>query len=236
MTGTLAGVVTLSDDSFELGVDLDAGTHLDFLPGQYVNIDVPGEGAQRSYSFSSRPGDSHNTFLIRNVGNGVMSRYLRERAQTGDMLTLTGPMGAFYLRPVERPVLMLAGGTGLAPFLAMLADLAEHGCDQPIRMLYGVNEDAHLVKCDALDALTEQLADFSYETVVVDEQSAHPRKGYVTHHLSADMLRDGDIDVYVCGPPPMVEAVEDHFDTLGVEPHGFYAEKFLPRTVKEKEA
>lgn len=236
VTGTLAEVSALSEDSFELSVDMDAGTHLDFLPGQYVNIDVPGEQTTRSYSFSSRPGTSRGTFLIRNVANGVMSGYLTGRAQAGDALTLTGPMGAFYLRPVERPVLMLAGGTGLAPFLAMLAELAENGCRERIHLLYGVNCDAHLVKCDALDQLTQQLAHFSYDTVVLDDASAHPRKGYVTHHLSADMLEQGDIDIYVCGPPPMVEAVEAHIDHLGVEPHGLYAEKFLPRTAQEDAA
>jgi benzoate/toluate 1,2-dioxygenase reductase subunit len=123
---------------------------------------------------------------------------------------------------------MLAGGTGLAPFLSMLAQLVEKGCDAPIHMIYGVNKDDHLVKIDALEAIAEKLPSFSYATVVVDEASEHPRKGYVTHHMDAAVMHEGDVDVYLCGPPPMVDAVLKHFDTEGIEPQSFYYEKFTP--------
>jgi benzoate/toluate 1,2-dioxygenase reductase subunit len=73
-----------------------------------------------------------------------MSGYLA-RAQVGDKMALTGPMGAFYLRPVTRPQVFLAGGTGLAPFLSMLEQLATTGTDQPIRLFYAVTRDADLV-------------------------------------------------------------------------------------------
>ena len=82
-------------------------------------------GSARSYSFSSPPGSEVATFLIRNVPGGLMSGYLTERAKPGDKLTLKGPLGSFYLRDTKRPVLMLAGGTGLAPFLSMLGKVAE---------------------------------------------------------------------------------------------------------------
>ena len=123
---------------------------------------------------------------------------------------------------------MLAGGTGLAPFLSMLAQLVEKGCNAPIHMIYGVNKDDHLVKTDALDAFAEKLPSFSYATVVVDEASEHPRKGYVTHHMDAAVMHDGDVDVYLCGPPPMVDAVLKYFDAEGIEPQSFHYEKFTP--------
>ncbi|WP_163558461.1 benzoate 1,2-dioxygenase electron transfer component BenC [Halomonas sp. NO4] len=234
--GTVAAVESLSEDSIELTIDLDDGAELAFLPGQYIHITVPGTGEHRSYSFSSRPGESRVTFLIRNVPNGVMSGYLTERAAVGDRLTLTGPLGSFYLREITRPVLMLAGGTGLAPFLAMLEQLARkreegQGGEAPIHLIYGVNQDDHLVKTEALDALTEQLPTFTYSTVVVDEASDHPRKGYVTHHMDAEVLHDGDVDVYLCGPPPMVDAVLKHFDAQGIVPQSFHYEKFTPNQV-----
>ncbi|WP_431025164.1 benzoate 1,2-dioxygenase electron transfer component BenC [Halomonas sp. H5] len=231
--GTLAQVEPLSEDSIELIVDLDEGSELAFLPGQYVHIDVPGSEAHRSYSFSSLPGEGRATFLIRNIPNGVMSGYLAERAAAGDRLSLTGPLGSFYLREVTRPVLMLAGGTGLAPFLSMLAQLVEKGCDQPIHLIYGVNKDDHLVKVDALDAFAEKLPTFTYATVVVDEASGHPRKGYVTHHMDAGVMHDGDVDVYLCGPPPMVDAVLKHFDAEGIVPQSFHYEKFTPNAAGE---
>ena len=152
LTGSIARVEPLSEDSIELAVDLDEAAELTFLPGQYINIQVPGSDETRSYSFSSRPGDKRASFLIRNVPNGLMSGYLTGAAKPGDSLTLTGPVGSFYLREVKRPILMLAGGTGLAPFLSMLELLADRheqgeGYGQPIHLLYGVNKDEHLVKC-----------------------------------------------------------------------------------------
>jgi benzoate/toluate 1,2-dioxygenase reductase component len=232
--GTVAAVEQLSEDSIELVVDLDEGSELSFLPGQYVHIDVPGTESHRSYSFSSLPGEPRATFLIRNIPNGVMSGYLGERAAAGDRLSLTGPLGSFYLREVTRPVLMLAGGTGLAPFLSMLAQLVEKGCDQPVHLIYGVNKDDHLVKVDALETLAAKLPTFTYSTVVVDEASEHPRKGYVTHHMDAEVMHDGDVDVYLCGPPPMVDAVLKHFDAQGIVPQSFHYEKFTPNEAGSK--
>jgi benzoate/toluate 1,2-dioxygenase reductase subunit len=199
-----------------------------FLPGQYVNVTVPGTGAHRSYSFSSAPGGDEASFLIRNLPGGVMSGYLSDRAQPGDAVTLTGPMGAFYLRPVTRPQLWLAGGTGLAPFLSMLEQLAEQGTDQPVRLYYAVTRAADLVELDRVQALAARIGGVEVITILAAAGDDHPRKGFVTDHLTADDLNGGDVDVYLCGPPPMVDAVRTHFATLGVEPGNFFYEKFNP--------
>lgn len=228
IAGKVAMVEPLSEDSIELAVDLDDEAELTFLPGQYINIQVPGSDETRSYSFSSRPGGKRASFLIRNVPDGLMSGYLTGTAKAGDSLTMTGPLGSFYLREVKRPLLMLAGGTGLAPFLSMLELLKEKGCEAPVHMIYGVSFDDHLVKLDELDAYAEALPNFSYTTVVADEVSEHPRKGYVTHHMAPELLHDGDVDVYLCGPPPMVDAVLKHFREQDITPANFHYEKFAP--------
>jgi benzoate/toluate 1,2-dioxygenase reductase subunit len=224
--GTVAGVDVLSETSFGLRVTLDRP--MGFLPGQYVNVSVPGAGVHRSYSFSSAPGATEASFLIRNLPGGVMSGYLADRAAAGDRLELTGPMGAFYLRPVERPQLWLAGGTGLAPFLSMLEQLAATGCDQPVTLYYAVTRAADLVELDRVQALAERIGGVEVITILAAEEDAHERKGFVTDHISAGDLNEGDCDVYLCGPPPMVEAVRKHFATLGVEPASFHYEKFAP--------
>lgn len=224
--GTVAGVDRLSETSFGLRVTLDKP--MGFLPGQYVNVSVPGADAHRSYSFSSAPGATEASFLIRNLPGGVMSGYLADRAAAGDRLELTGPMGAFYLRPVERPQLWLAGGTGLAPFLSMLEQLAATGCDQPVTLYYAVTRAADLVELERLQALAERIGGVEVITILAAEEDAHERKGFVTDHISAGDLNEGDCDVYLCGPPPMVEAVRKHFATLGVQPASFHYEKFAP--------
>ena len=81
---------------------------------------MPGTDQRRSYSFSSPPGAETLSFPVRNVPRGVMSTYLREKAVPGTLVELIGPAGSFYLREIKRPLLFLAGGTGLAPFLSML--------------------------------------------------------------------------------------------------------------------
>jgi benzoate/toluate 1,2-dioxygenase reductase subunit len=223
---TVSKVEPHNDAAVVLELDVDSAAPV-FLAGQYVNIDVPGSGQHRSYSFSSAPGQSKISFLIKRIPGGVMSTWL-ESAQPGNKVELTGPLGSFYLRAVERPLLFLAGGTGLAPFLSMLEVLARADSQQKIHLIYGVTRDLDLVQVDAIEAYLATLPNFTYTTVVADTDSTHPRKGWVTQHMPAETLNDGDVDVYLCGPPPMVDAVRKYFDDNGVKPNSFHYEKFTP--------
>ena len=230
--GTIGAVRQLSPTTTAFTVQ---GAPLAFLPGQYVNVEVPGSGQRRSYSFSSAPGAAEAGFLVRVIPGGLMTAFL-QGAQPGDAISFTGPVGSFYLREVRRPVLMLAGGTGLAPFLSMLDRLADAGSPHPVHLVYGVTHDADLVEVERLDALQARLPGFSYATCVADEGSAHQRRGYVTAHLDAQHLHGGDVDVYLCGPPAMVEAVRTHFAAAGVTPASFHFEKFSPSGVVQAAA
>lgn len=233
---TLASVVAFDDAALEVSFDIAAeSTAPVFLPGQYVNISVPGSDQVRAYSFSSAPGARRFSFLIKRVPGGLMSGCL-DAAQVGQRFSMTGPLGSFYLREVKRPVLMLAGGTGLAPFLAMLDVLVQKGSEQPVHLIYGVNRDVDLVLVERLQDFAKRLANFTFATVVGDAASAHPQKGYVTQHMTAGHLNQGEVDVYVCGPPPMVEAVRRHFEEEGVQPVSFLYEKFTPTKVSSSQA
>jgi benzoate/toluate 1,2-dioxygenase reductase component len=121
---------------------------------------------------------------------------------------------------------MLAGGTGLAPFLSMLLWLKDNPTDQPITLAYGVNSNADLVELGTLAELKSVMPNLEVFTVVVDKASGHPRLGYVTDHLGPQHLNDGEVDVYVCGPPPMVEGVRKWMAGCGVTPRNFLFEKF----------
>jgi benzoate/toluate 1,2-dioxygenase reductase subunit len=223
---TVSKVEPHNDAAIVLELDVDANAPV-FLPGQYVNIDVPGSGQNRSYSFSSAPGEAKIRFLIKKVPGGLMSAWL-ESAQPGIKLDLTGPLGSFYLRDVQRPLLFLAGGTGLAPFLSMLEVLARTNPQQKVHLIYGVTRDLDLVQVAEIEAYAERLPAFTYGTVVADAASNHPRKGWVTQHIPAEALNGGDVDVYLCGPPPMVDAVRTYFDDNDVKPNSFFYEKFTP--------
>lgn len=224
---TIQDVRLVSDSTIALTVAGDDIAKLSFLPGQYANLQVPGTDAHRAYSFSSMPKDNAVSFLIRNVPGGLMSSYLTGSAKPGDTLVMNGPKGSFYLRDIVRPVLMLAGGTGLAPFTAMLDKIAAAGGSPfPVHLIYGVNTDTDLVDIDKLQAFAQAMPNFSYALVVVDANSAQPKKGYVTNHLEAGQLNDGEVDIYLCGPPPMVEAVNQYLRDQGVKPASFHYEKF----------
>lgn len=225
---TMVAVEKLSPSTIGFSVRVSDDTALSFLPGQYVNVSVPGTTQTRSYSFSSMPKDGVVEFLVRNIPGGLMSSYLAEKAAAGDALTVTGPIGSFYLREVKRPALFLAGGTGLAPFLAMLETLRRSGSQQPVHMIYGVTNDADLVEVDKLTAFAAAIPGFTFATVVADPASSHDRKGYVTHHLPDAALHGGDVDIYLCGPPPMVDAVRAYLADKGVKPANFHFEKFSP--------
>ncbi|WP_342005665.1 benzoate 1,2-dioxygenase electron transfer component BenC [Citrobacter sedlakii] len=225
LDATVRAVDALSATAFELVIDADEP--LAFLPGQYVNIQVPGTNQVRAYSFSSLPDNRECRFLIRNVPGGLMSQWLTQRARSGDRLTLSGPMGSFYLRGGERPLLMLAGGTGLAPMLSMLEALAAQGSQRPVTLLYGVTYDIDLVKTARLEAFREALVNFHWLPVVADADSACPQRGYVTAYLNDALLNQGDVDIYLCGPPPMVNAVAATLRERGIDPAGFWYEKFI---------
>lgn len=226
--GTVVSVELVSQSTIQLRVALDQPEALAFLPGQYVNLFVPGTKESRSYSFSSKPGAAEAQFLIRNVPGGRMSRWLVETARPGDRLSMVGPQGSFFLRDVTRPVLLLAGGTGLAPILSMLEVLADRSCNAPLHLLYGVTEERDLVETDRLDALAARLPGFSWSACISSLDAAHPRHGYVTDHLDGVPFDVGNCDLYLCGPPPMVEAVRTALRDRGLAPAHFHYEKFAP--------
>lgn len=228
-SGAVAAITPFSDAAYELALDVPEDAPA-FLPGQYVNINVPGSGQHRSYSFSSAPGARRMTFLIKHVPGGLMSGWLAGAASgaSGGALEMTGPLGSFYLRAVTRPLLFLAGGTGLAPFLAMLEVLANQGVTQPVHMIYGATRDQDLVLVERLQEYAQRIPGFTFTTCVADPATSHERQGYVTNHMPAQALHGGNVDVYLCGPPPMVEAVQKHFKAEGITPANFHYEKFTP--------
>lgn len=223
---SISAVRQLSASTIALSIKGEALNQLAFLPGQYVNLGVPGSEQTRAYSFSSLQRDGEVSFLIRNVPGGLMSSFLTGLAKAGDSLTLAGPLGSFYLREIRRPLLLLAGGTGLAPFTAMLEKIAEQGSEHPLHLIYGVTHDVDLVELERLQDFAARIPQFSFSACVANPESQYPRKGYVTQHIEPAHLNQGDVDVYLCGPPPMVEAVSQFIREQGIAPANFYFEKF----------
>ncbi|MFW0795762.1 benzoate 1,2-dioxygenase electron transfer component BenC [Gordonia sp. CPCC 205515] len=249
-TGTIVDLDRLSESTMRLGVKIPNRGDLAFLPGQYVNIAVPdtddgqGEFLTRSYSFANGPHEEQLVFLVKLTPGGAMSTYLTERASKGESITFTGPHGSFFLREAIRPVLLLAGGTGLAPILSMLRKMHDDNSNRKVHLVYGVSTDTDLVALDEIEYFARELRGFTWDHCVSDPNSAAANKGYVMSLIEPKHLYDGDVAVYLCGPPPMVESVRKHVADAGIEPVGFYYEKFAlaasaktaePETVTETE-
>ena len=224
-------VEMISSTVAKLVVEPDgAAPPVSFIPGQYVHLSVPGTSEHRSYSFANAALESEKyTFYIKVLEQGAMTDYLLQRAQPGDETTVTGPFGRFYLRPVDRPILMVAGGTGIAPMLSMFDHMIETGMiSQPVHLLVGANDSAELFHLDVLEDYKSKGIPLTTEIAVVEGN-----EGWVgeTGHVTA-LLRDeliaGGVDVYLCGPPPMIEAAESWLSDKGVDDKLVHAEKFLP--------
>jgi anthranilate 1,2-dioxygenase reductase subunit len=201
----------------------------DFLPGQYARVKVPGTDEWRSYSFANHPNARNELqFLIRLLPNGVMSNYLRERCTPGDTIELEAPLGAFYLRQVERPLVMVAGGTGLSAFLGMLDDLsAKRNCVHPVHLYYGVTHAVDLCESERIESYKSNIEGFTVQTVVTN---ATPEwsgmTGLTIDHFDRSFLESNGFDMYVCGPPPMIEAIKTWLIEQGIQDYRLYYEKF----------
>ncbi|AYJ49856.1 benzoate 1,2-dioxygenase electron transfer component BenC [Rhodococcus sp. P1Y] len=231
----VTAVEYLSPTTVRLAVEAPAGSTLAFLPGQYVNITVPGSQETRSYSFSCVSGSNELEFLVKLTPGGLMSTYLADTAAVGDKISFTGPHGSFFLREAQRPALLLAGGTGLAPILSILRTMASEFSSRPVHLVYGASTDDDVVQLDELEKLAGTLDSFTWDHCVSDPSTTAVNKGYVTALITDAHLNGGDVAVYLCGPPPMVEAVRTHFTEEGIEPTGFYYEKFAPSSAAAKE-
>jgi benzoate/toluate 1,2-dioxygenase reductase subunit len=224
--GTVTGLDRLSPTTVAVTIEIADRDELVFLPGQYVNIAVPGTDQSRSYSFSNGPTQGSLTFLVKLTPGGVMSTYLDERAQIGDGISFTGPHGTFFLRESEAPLLLLAGGTGLAPILSILRTLEATGTTRPAHLLYGATTDDDVVELATIEALAASIPNLSWDYCVADKNTTAKNQGYVTALIEPEHLHTGAAAVYLCGPPAMVDAVRGHFADQGIQPSGFYYEKF----------
>ena len=226
-------VVMISSTVAKLVVEPDSDTApISFIPGQYVHLSVPGTSEHRSYSFASAAFEAgHYTFYIKVLEQGAMSDYLSQRAEPGDVMTVTGPFGRFYLRPINKPVVMVAGGTGLAPMLSMLDTMvANNDTDYPVRLLYGANKADELFALDQIRGYAGQGIDLTTELCVVDPGDGWEggASGHVTDLLRPEILNGGDCEIYLCGPPPMIDAAESWLSANDMEQGRIHAEKFVP--------
>lgn len=220
----------VASDVVRLELELAEGFWLDFKPGQFIQVKVPGTEDLRSYSMSSTPADLPKIeLLIRILPGGVMSDWLVNRAKVDDVVQIAGPYGAFFLREkVRAPHIMIAGGTGLAPMMSMIDALrAQPGRKPKVLLSFGCRTADGLFHLDALDLRRHWLPTLDVRVSV--EHGGGPDGVLAGNPVAAiaggDAL-DPDTVAYLCGPPAMLEAARHQLEALGLAPENIHAEQF----------
>lgn len=226
----LVGARTLTPIVREL--TFDPGPEFEFEPGQWVSFRIPateGEDLARSYSIASAPrSDGQFDIAVTRVEEGPGSNYLHG-LQLGAEMTMSRAQGFFTQDEFERPAIMVATGTGISPFRAMLQALQAQGeFAHPVYLLLGVRAEQDILYRDELEALA---ADRQFTFVPTLSRGAagwSGRRGYVQSHLAELVARhDGSCDVYVCGLSKMVKDVRKILKTeLGLTKDRIHTERF----------
>lgn len=183
---------------------------MDFEPGQYLAIllTIDGEPVRRNYSLSCQPGEGHYRISVKREPKGVVSNYLHDRLQVGDVVELLPPSGEFVLESAHRPLVLLSGGVGITPALSMLKAAAPSG--RPIEFVHAaLNSRVHAFR-DEVAAVVSQ-----YPNVRTCYVYSHPlegdsadAQGFVSRDLLANCLpANGDADLYFIGPKPFMSMI-----------------------------
>jgi NAD(P)H-flavin reductase/ferredoxin len=226
----VAGVEWPVPSVAKLAIALERRAGVSFQAGQYVRIKVPGTAEWRSYSMCSTPRELPKMeFLVRIIPGGVMSEYLRS-ARAGEPLEVEGPLGAFILHPGKGLHVFVAGGTGLAPILAMIDEIRRASGPKPKMLLsFGCASDKTFFYRDEIELRQWWIPQLSVRLSAdrVEDPASGLIQGTPVDTLGAEALGDGDAMAYLCGPPPMIEAARRRLAELGVSPERIYAERFV---------
>ena len=232
--GKITSLRPLTHDILELEILLN--TAVSYTAGQFARISVPGVIEEaRSYSFAaSSKGRKLKkiTFHVRLVEGGAFTNWLHAEATEGRQVEFEGPYGDFYLRPGASPLLLVGGGSGMAPLGALLEQAREDNLARDVIYLYGARSQKDLYCLEEMKELEAGwLSQFEFIPVLSAgeaDKSWRGRRGMVTEYLRASANRLGDPEVYMCGPPPMIDAALDILDELGID--SIYFDKFVDKS------
>ena len=226
----VAKLEKLCHDVMGLYLRLPAVERMQFLPGQYIDILLP-ENHRRSFSLANPPHDDALLELhVRHVPGGRFSEEVFKHLHEGALLRIQGPLGTFFLREDStRSIIAIAGGTGYAPIQAILRHLFDRGQERDIVFYWGVRAARDLYADAKLRAWAEQHPRFRYIPVLSEplpEDHWRGRTGFVHDAVLADVADLSGHDIYLSGPPPMVNAARAAFPAHRADPLHMYSDSF----------
>jgi CDP-4-dehydro-6-deoxyglucose reductase, E3 len=224
--------VPLSHDVMGLYLRLPAAEEFRFQAGQYIDVMLPG-GRRRSFSIASPPHAARVLELhVRRVAGGEFSAPLFDQDARSALLTVEGPLGNFVYRAGAAPMLLVGGGTGLAPLLSILRHVIENGIERDMTLYWGVRSERDLYLQAALEDLARRHADsgaarLRYVPVLSEASAEWPgSRGWVHEAVLRSVSDLERYDVYAAGPPAMIAAVRDEFGARGIAADRLFFDSF----------
>jgi CDP-4-dehydro-6-deoxyglucose reductase len=221
----------LSSNVVRLRLKLPSAQRLQFLAGQYVDVLLEG-GRRRAFSIASCPSLEDEIELhIRHIDGGDFTGYVFDELHERDILRFEGPLGNFFIRndDPERPMIMMGGGTGFAPLKAMIENLLERGDRREIHLFWGARDRADLYLDELPASWARQYAHIHYQRAL-SEATTEPAPGYfhgLVHEAVLNAHPDlSGFDVYMSGPPAMIDAGKTSFLRHGLLPGRLYYDSF----------
>ncbi len=220
----------VSEDAIVLTLKLPANEKLNFLAGQYIDFMLK-DGSRRSFSLGNAPHDSEFLQLqVRRVAGGSFTGHVFETMKEKEILRFEGPFGTFFLREdSDKPIVLVASGTGFAPIKAIVEDAIHKGIRRPMTLYWGGRRPKDLY----MNALAESWAAagrLRYVPVISDalpEDAWTGRSGFVHRAVMQDFPDLSGHQVYACGVPIMVDSARRDFtEQCRLPDEEFYADSF----------
>jgi ferredoxin-NADP reductase/ferredoxin len=233
----VAGIEWPSPTVVKLTLELPTNSGVSFHSGQYMRLKIPGSNEWRSYSMASTARElPRMDFLIRILTGGLFSEYLRGACRPGDAITMYGPMGAFILHSLGAPQIFIAGGSGLAPIMAMLDDIRYRPGPRPQMLLsFGCASEQQFFYRDEIELRQWWMPELRVILSAdhVDNADSGLLRGTPVAALDRERLTHPQTGAYLCGPPPMIEAARRRLLEMGVAPQHIYREQFVASAIEK---
>jgi Na+-transporting NADH:ubiquinone oxidoreductase subunit F len=233
-TGKLTAKVPMTQDILNLHIQLLTGQSMEFKAGQYIQLRSPAYDkampVMRAYSLANRPSQKDRLELVvRRVRNGICTTWIFDRLKEGDSVQLSGPYGKFCLTCSIAPIVMIAGGSGMAPMLSILGEILEKQRERKIVFFFGAQKREDLFKLDEIALLAKELRDFTFVPALSSEPAGSlwsGERGLVTEVAAKKMGDPSGHEAYLCGSPGMVAACVKLLKSKGIPEDRIFYDKF----------
>ena len=215
----------LNHDVMQMFLKLPAKETFRFKAGQYIEF-IMGDGSRRAFSMANAPLDSMIELHLRLIEGGKFTSFVFNEMKEKSIHRIEGPIGQFYLRDSEKPIIFIAGGTGFAPIKSIIEDMIANKNKRKIYLYRGVRSEKDFYMNELVNDWIKKLEGLKYIPVVEDGLSEDARSGYVHHAVLEDFKNLNDIQVYCCGAPGLVENAFKDLTKSGLPDDQFFADAF----------